>query len=80
MSNHVMASGKEVFLVTITLEEYRELVTKCARYDLLQEQEAQQKAEMEAFKATLAKEMAAPAEKVASAIHTEVKQRKDTNA
>lgn len=78
--NHVMESGKEVFLVTITLEEYRELVTKCARYDLLQEQEAQQKAELEAFKATLVKVPCDTAEKVTSAIHTEVKQRKEKNA
>lgn len=78
--NHVMESGKEVFLVTITLEEYRELVTKCARYDLLQEQEAQQKAELEAFKATLVNVPGDTAEKVTSAIHTEVKQRKEKNA
>lgn len=78
--NHVIESGKEVFLVTITLEEYRELVTKCARYDLLQEQEAQQKAEMEAFRASLAKDMInkadtekpAQAKKANPAISTEI--------
>lgn len=39
--------------VTIPIWEYKELVTKVARYELLQEQERQQKAEMEAFRASL---------------------------
>lgn len=43
--------------VTIPIWEYKELVTKVARYDLLQEQEKQQQAAMEAFKATFAKDM-----------------------
>lgn len=51
--NHVIESGKEVFLVTITLEEYRDLVTKCARYDLLQEQEKQRQEEIKKFNSML---------------------------
>ena len=45
--------------VTIPIWEYRDLVTKGARYDLLQEQEAQQKASLEAFKKTLDEGIAA---------------------
>lgn len=39
--------------VTIPIWEYKELVTKVARYELLQEQERQHQAEMEAFRASL---------------------------
>lgn len=44
--------------VTIPIWEYRELLTKVARYELLQEQERQREAEMEAFRAGMAKDMA----------------------
>ena len=43
--------------VTIPIWEYKDLVTKVSRYELLQEQEKQQKAELEAFRANLANEM-----------------------
>ena len=41
--------------VTIPICEYKELVTKVARYELLQEQERQHQAEMEAYRALLPK-------------------------
>lgn len=55
MSNTENNVGKVdmIHMVTIPIWEYRDLVTKVARYELLQEQEAQHKAEMEAFRASL---------------------------
>ena len=69
--------------VTIPIWEYRDLVTKVARYELLQEQERQQKAEMEAFRASLPHvtvtktepgdtDKKAPAKKAKPAISTEI--------
>lgn len=61
--NEIYRAPVEVPTVTIPLDEYRELLTKCARYELLQEQERQRQAEMEAFRASLAKDMVGDVEK-----------------
>lgn len=63
--NEIFRAPVEVPTVTIPLDEYRELLTKCARYELLQEQERQRQAEMEAFRASLAKDMVGDVEKPA---------------
>lgn len=39
-----------VMTVTIPLDEYRDLLTKCARFDLLEEQKKAHEAEMEAWR------------------------------